>query len=86
VPVFQHDFGCRVALTGWRKTWKAYGRSGACETGTFSTRGERCSKGQAWVDRGAAKLEQKHAELELPSLKWKALANGLKLAPVNEAT
>jgi hypothetical protein len=42
------------------------------------------TKGQAWVDRGAAKFEQKCAERELSSLKSKALAQGFKLVPVGE--
>jgi hypothetical protein len=43
------------------------------------------TQGQAWVDRGAARFEQKRAELELANLKWKALAKGFKLIPVSEA-
>jgi hypothetical protein len=43
------------------------------------------TKGQAWVDRGAAKFEQKRAERELSSLKSKALAQGFKLIPIAEA-
>lgn len=43
------------------------------------------TKGQAWVDRGAAKFEQKRAERELSSLKAKALAQGFKLIPIAEA-
>ena len=43
------------------------------------------TKGQAWVDRGAAKFEQKRTEWELSSLKSKALANGFKLVPIDEA-
>ena len=43
------------------------------------------TKGQAWVDRGAAKFEQKRTELELASLKSKALAKGFKLTPIAEA-
>jgi transposase len=42
------------------------------------------TKGQAWVDRGAAKFEQKRTELELASLKSKALAKGFKLTPIAE--
>jgi transposase len=41
--------------------------------------------GQAWVDRGAARFEQKRAERELASLQWKALARGFKLTPIGEA-
>lgn len=43
------------------------------------------TKGQAWVDRGAAKFEQKRSDRELSSLKSKALAHGFKLTPVAEA-
>ena len=43
------------------------------------------TKGQTWVDRGAAKFEQKRAERELSSLKSKALAQGFKLIPIAEA-
>ena len=43
------------------------------------------TKGQAWVDRGATKFEQKRAERELSSLKSKALAQGFKLIPIAEA-
>ena len=43
------------------------------------------TKGQAWVDRGAATFEQKRTERELSSLKSKALANGFKLVPIAEA-
>ena len=42
------------------------------------------TKGQAWVDRGAAKFEQKRAERELSSLTSKALAQGFKLVPIGE--
>ena len=42
------------------------------------------TKGQAWVDRGAAKFEQKRTELELASLQSKALAKGFKLMPIAE--
>jgi transposase len=43
------------------------------------------TKGQAWVDREAAKLEQKRTERELASLKSKALAKGFTLTPIAEA-
>ncbi len=43
------------------------------------------TKGQAWVDRGAAKFEQRRAERELSSLKAKAFAQGFKLVPIAEA-
>ena len=42
------------------------------------------TKGQAWVDRGASKFEQRRAERELSSLKSKALEQGFKLVPVSE--
>ena len=38
--------------------------------------------GQAWVDRGAAKFEQRRKELELASLNSRALAKGFKLVPL----
>ena len=41
--------------------------------------------GEAWVDRGAAKFEQRRAELELASLNSKARARGLKLVPISPA-
>jgi transposase len=43
------------------------------------------TKGQAWVDRGATRFEQKRAQRELASLQWKALAKGFKLTPIGEA-
>ncbi len=42
------------------------------------------TKGQAWVDRGAAKFEQKRMEREVATLKSKALANGFKLVPIGD--
>ena len=39
------------------------------------------TKGQAWVDRGAAQFEQKRTERELSSLKSKALAWGSSWFP-----
>jgi transposase len=42
------------------------------------------TKGQAWVDRGATKFEEKRTALELSSLKRKAFANGFKLVPMTE--
>jgi transposase len=42
------------------------------------------TKGQAWVDRGAAKFEQRRAQWELSSLKSKALEQGFKLVPISE--
>ena len=41
--------------------------------------------GEAWVDRGAAKFEQRRAERELASLNSKARARGLKLVPISPA-
>lgn len=43
------------------------------------------TKGEAWVDRGAAQFEQKRTELELARLQSKALAKGFKLIPIFEA-
>jgi transposase len=43
------------------------------------------TKGEAWVDRGAAKFEQKRAEWELASLQSKASAKGFKLTPIAQA-
>src|SRR5207249_3886877 len=40
------------------------------------------TKGEAWVDRGATKIEQKRTELELAYLKSKALAKGFQLTPI----
>jgi hypothetical protein len=40
------------------------------------------TKGEAWVDRGAAKFEQKRSERELASLRSKALAKGFQLTPI----
>jgi transposase len=42
--------------------------------------------GEAWVDRGAAKFEQRRTERELMTLKFKARAKGFKLVPITEAT
>jgi transposase len=42
------------------------------------------TKGQAWVDQGAAHFERKRVERELSSLKSKALAQGFKLVPIAE--
>jgi hypothetical protein len=38
--------------------------------------------GEAWVDRGAAKFEQRRTESELRSLTSKALAKGFQLVPI----
>lgn len=40
------------------------------------------TKGQAWVDQGAARFEQKRKALNLASLQSRALANGYRLVPV----
>lgn len=40
------------------------------------------TKGQAWVDRGAARFEQKRKALNLASLQARALASGYRLVPV----
>jgi transposase len=42
------------------------------------------TKGEAWVDRGAAKFEQKRNDLEMASLSSRALAKGFKLTPIAE--
>jgi transposase len=39
------------------------------------------TKGQAWVDRGAQKFEEKRAQIEVASLKARALAKGFILIP-----
>jgi transposase len=44
------------------------------------------TKGEAWMDRGAAQFEQKHAERELASLNSKARVKGFKLIPLAEAS
>jgi hypothetical protein len=41
--------------------------------------------GEAWVDRGAARFEQRRTELEMASLNSRALAKGFKLVPITEA-
>jgi transposase len=41
------------------------------------------TKGEAWVDRGAAKFEQKRNDLEMASLSSRALAKGFKLTPIS---
>ena len=40
------------------------------------------TRGQAWVDRGAAKFEQRRKELDLASLNSRALAKSFKLVPL----
>jgi transposase len=42
--------------------------------------------GEAWVDRGATRFEQRRTELELTTLNFKAKARGFKLVPITEAT
>ncbi len=43
------------------------------------------TKGQAWVDRGAAQFERRRTERELASLQTKAKAKGFTLVPLTEA-
>ena len=43
------------------------------------------TKGQAWVDCGAAKFEVKRAVLEMSSLQARARARGFKLIPLGGA-
>jgi hypothetical protein len=40
------------------------------------------TRGEAWVDRGAARFEQRRTELELTSLNSRARAKGFKLVPI----
>ena len=40
------------------------------------------TKGQAWVDQGAARFEHKREQLELASITSRAAARGLKLVPI----
>src|SRR5215471_384650 len=42
--------------------------------------------GEAWVDRGAARFEQRRTESEMASLNSRALAKGFKLVPITEAS
>jgi transposase len=44
------------------------------------------TRGEAWVDRGAAKYEQRRSEWELASLNSKARAKGFKLVPMTPAS
>jgi transposase len=44
------------------------------------------TKGQGWVDRGAAQFEQKRTERELNSLEHRARANGYRLVPLAQAS
>jgi transposase len=43
------------------------------------------TKGEAWVDRGAAQFEQKRNDREMAMLKSKAMAKGFKLTPIAAA-
>ena len=43
------------------------------------------TRGEAWVDRGAAKFEQRRTERELASLNSKARAKGFQLVPITQA-
>jgi transposase len=43
------------------------------------------TKGQAWVDRGAAQFEQKRQERDFTALRARALAQGFQLVPVTAA-
>ena len=43
------------------------------------------TKGQAWVDSGAARFEQKREQREMASLASRAAAKGFKLVAVNAA-
>ena len=40
------------------------------------------TKGQAWVDRGAERFEQKRQQWEMASLIKRASANGFQLVPI----
>ncbi len=42
------------------------------------------TKGEAWVDRGAAQFERRRQERELASLNAKATARGYRLVPIAE--
>lgn len=44
------------------------------------------TRGEAWVDRGAAMFEKRRSERELASLNSKARAKGFKLVPITPAT
>jgi hypothetical protein len=44
------------------------------------------TRGEAWVDRGAATFEQKRTERELASLNSKAFAKGYRLVPITPAS
>ena len=40
------------------------------------------TKGEAWVDRGAAQFERRNSERELANLTARARANGFQLIPI----
>ena len=44
------------------------------------------TKGEAWVDRGAAQFERRQSERELASLQSKATAKGFSLVPLTKAS
>jgi hypothetical protein len=44
------------------------------------------TRGEAWVDRGAATFERKRTERELASLNSKAFAKGYRLVPITPAS
>src|SRR6266498_1411214 len=44
------------------------------------------TKGEQWVDRGAAQFERRRTERELANLSSRARANGFKLIPIAEAS
>ena len=69
---YRHFTGRLVGLKGV----KAMGRYLACLVYRLLT------KGQAWVDRGAAYYENKRRDRELIGLQRKAAANGMKLVPI----
>jgi transposase len=42
------------------------------------------TKGQAWVDRGAAQFEQKRAQRDIAMLRAQALARGYQVVPLTQ--
>jgi transposase len=44
------------------------------------------TRGEAWVDRGAARYEQRRSEWELANLNTKARAKGFQLVPITPAS
>ena len=44
------------------------------------------TRGEAWVDRGAATFERRRTERELASLTCRALAKGFRLVPIAPAS